>query len=146
MHQALKRFGFLLQIFLLVFCLTAHALALDPSDASPMGLADRIANSAEAQPDWLSSRPEVVNPSDFTTEKPLLAEAGPFEKEEEEEVHTPGISFKDSPAPGSGSSAFFCAQATAPPGLLTAYFPADRRSLARFTSTRKHILLQVFRI
>ena len=74
-----------------------------------MGLADRIANSAEAQPDWLSSRPEVVNPSDFTTEKPLLAEAGPFEKEEEEEVHTPGISFKDSPAPGSGSSAFFCA-------------------------------------
>jgi hypothetical protein len=146
MNLALKRFGSLLQLFLLVFGLTAHALALDPSDASPTGLVDRISNSSEAQPDGLSTRPEVVNPSDFTAEKPLLAEAGPFEKEEEEEVHTHGISFKDSPAPGSGSSAFFCALATAPPGLLTACLPADRRPLAGFTSTRKHILLQVFRI
>jgi len=146
MNQALKRFGSLLQLFLLVFGLTAHALALGPTDASPASLLERIAAAGEAHPDAYATRPEVVNPADFSPEKPLLAVAGPYEKEEEEEVRTSGFSFRDLPSMGSGSSAFFCALTTAPSGLQTACLSSNQRPPAGSTSTRKHILLQVFRI
>ncbi len=135
-----------MQLFLLVFGLTAHALALDPTDASPTSLLERISGAGEAQPDGYTTRPEVVKPADFSNEKPLPALTGPFEKEEEEEVRANGVSHKIITTSGSGTSAFFCAHNRPEPVLDVLSAPGLLGVAAGVATTPRHILHQVFRI
>lgn len=146
MNQALKRFGFLLQLCLLCFGLTAHALALNSDTFTPEALFERLTGDTRVTPDPFASRPDTINPSAFSLEKTRVAETGPFEKEEEEEVRYTGGSFKVPPFTGSGSSAFMGSLALVPPGPISDGPLHLLRPHAGSTSTRKHIQLQVFRI
>ncbi len=146
MYPSLKRFGFLLQLCLLAFGITAHALALDPSAGLPETLYQRIAGDAQAEPLAIADSPDIFKRADFPQANTKIAEAGPYEKEEEEEVSSGGVSFKFLTHSGSGTSAFFCTLAT-----LAAGGDHDRLSGARYapvtrTLTRRHVLYQVYRI
>lgn len=146
MNQALKQFGFLLQLCLLTFGLTAHGLTLDPSAVSPDALYERITSEASPQEDAFSNRPETLKRAHFPLAKTRISETGPFEKEEEEEVRTTGHSYKIITTSGSGSSAFFIASEpgfTRPDRALTPH-PCGLEHAGPFKE--RTILYQLFRI
>ncbi len=147
MNQALKRLGFLLQLWLLGFGLTVHALALGPAELSPTTRYQRIAQYDELQADLFTrNRPDQINPADYPAEPSQLSELPPFETEEEEEVHSTGAYFKLISASGGASSAFFTACPDIPESLHSGCLQEASPALCRALGVRKHILFQVYRI
>lgn len=142
----MRRFGFFLQLCLLTFGIIAHALTLDASAVSADALYERITGESPAAADPIADRPDTFRRADFPLAKTRLVETGPFEKEEEEEIRTNGVSFKIITTSGSGTSAFFCAH-NRPEPVLDALLATDPSGVATAgAAIPRRILYQVFRI
>lgn len=146
MNQALKRLGFLLQLWLLGFGLTVHALALGPADLSPASLYQRIAQTDDFQADFFDHRPDRITPADYPTKTSQPSELAPFEMEEEEEAHATGAYFKHIPTTGGATSAYLSALPDIPKGFDPGRLREDPPVVAGESAIRKHILFQVYRI